>query len=202
MSSEKFNEHVNIYLNNNEAKENILKNSNPYERYIICMNETLQNKVIDQINNIKNLEENIKELDNEVDSYDTSKRYTKGLLKNLVEIEKMSCDILQNKEKSIKDSIELHRKCYENNKFYLRIFEALSILIISISLNIFVFELEIIFMIFCYLLIFPMLEIFNNKIVILNFESLDVKNKNEELFFKIKKIRDSQDFLSDYIDNL
>ena len=68
------------------------------------------------------------------------------------------------------------------------IFEALSILIISISLNIFVFELEIIFMIFCYLLIFPMLEIFNNKIVILNFESLDVKNKNEELFFKIKKV--------------
>lgn len=202
MSSEKFNEHVNIYLNNNEVKENILKDSTPYEKYIICMNETLQVKVTDQNENIKKLEDSIKELENEVDSYDTSKRYTKGLLKNLVEIEKMTHDILRNKEKCIKDVLELKQKCYDTNKFYLRIFEALFVVLISLSINMYAFDLEIAFMLFYSLLIFPVLEIFNNQIIILDFENTDVKTQNEELTIKIKKIRDSQDFLSEYIDNL
>jgi hypothetical protein len=202
MSSEKINEHVNIYLNNNEVKEHILKDSTPYEKYIICMNEKLQVEVSNQNDNIRNLKNDIKELENEVDTYDTSKRYTKGLLKNLVEIEKMSHNILQNKEKCVKDTLEIKKKCYENNKFYLRIFEALAAVLISLSINMYVFDPEIIFMIFYSLLVFPLLEIFNNQILIMEFESLDVKTENEELSLKIKKIRDSQDFLSEYIDNL
>ncbi len=202
MSSEKINEHVNIYLNNNEVKEHILKDSTPYEKYIICMNESLQVKVTQQNDNIKQLEDSVKELESEVDSYDTSKRYTKGLLKNLVEIEKMTHDILKNKEKCVKESIEMKKNCYENNKFYLRIFEGLSVLLIALTINIYVFDPEIAFMIFYSLLIFPMLEIFNNQILISDFESSDIKAQNEELSIKIKKIRDSQDFLSDYIDNL
>jgi hypothetical protein len=202
MSSEKINEHVNIYLNNNEVKEHILRDSTPYEKYIICMNESLQVKVSQQNENIKQLEDSIKELEGEVDSYDTSKRYTKGLLKNLVEIEKSTHDILKNKEKCVKDTIETKKNCYEKNKLYLRIFEGLSAVLIALTINIYAFNTEISFMLFYSLMIFPILEIFNNQILISEFESSDVKTQNEELSVKIKKIRDSQDFLSDYIDNL
>ena len=92
-------ETINIFLKNNDNttdKNDILKDSTPYERYIIQMNETLQIDNRNLVKEVNDLEKKNNELEEENESYDTSKRYTRGLLKNLVELEKLHSQITFN----------------------------------------------------------------------------------------------------------
>ena len=190
-------ENVNIYMKNDLTKENILKDSSSYERYIILMNETLQNENKELNITIKNLEKQISEYEEEIDQYDTSKRYTKGLLKNLVELEKMRNRISENNDKLYSQIRDEHNKIYKNNKFYMRFYELITLIIFSVFYEIKIIELThfVIFMFFV-IINFYMFEKINKKID-------DTKCvENDELFIKIKKINDSQDFLNDYIDNI
>ena len=190
-------ENVNIYMKNDLTKENILKDSSSYERYIILMNETLQNENKELNITIKNLEKQISEYEEEIDQYDTSKRYTKGLLKNLVELEKMRNRISENNDKLYSQIRDEHNKIYKNNKFYMRFYELITLIIFSVFYEIKIIEL-IHFFIFMFFIIinFYMFEKINKKIE-------DIKCvENDDLLIKIKKINDSQDFLNDYIDNI
>ena len=197
MSSDKITENVNIYMKNDCAKENILKDSSSYERYIILMNENLQNENKELNVTIKNLEKQISEYEEEVDKYDVSKRYTKGLLKNLVELERLRNRISENNEKMYSNIKDDFNKIYKNNKFYLRLYELITLVIFAVLFEINIIEL------FDFIL-------FMNFIIInfYIFERINIKMKdvkcieNDELYIKIKKINDSQDFLNDYIDNI
>jgi hypothetical protein len=86
-------ETYNLYFKTDEIKENVFKGASSSEKYILLANETLQKENRDLSSKIKNLENNIGELQEEIDGYDNSKRYTKGLLKNLVELEKLRNNI-------------------------------------------------------------------------------------------------------------
>jgi len=197
MSSEKVTENVHIYMKNDSVKDNILKDCSSYERYIINMNENLQleNKQLILVN--KNLENQISECEEEIDKYDISKRYTKGLLKNLVELEKLRNQIALNNEKLYLNIKDTHNKIYKNNNFYLRGYEIISLVIFGILFEINMFELiQFCLFIFFIIINFFIFEKMNKKII-------DIKCiENEELYLKIKKINDSQDFLNDYIDNI
>ena len=143
------------------------------------------------------MENNIGELQEEIDGYDNSKRYTKGLLKNLVELEKMRNRISENNDKLYSQIRDEHNKIYKNNKFYTRFYELITLIIFSVFYEIKIIELThfVIFMFFV-IINFYMFEKINKKID-------DTKCvENDELFIKIKKINDSQDFLNDYIDNI
>jgi hypothetical protein len=195
--NEKVTENVNIYMKNDSVKDNILKDCSSYEKYIILMNESLQNENKELNITIKNLEKQISEYEEEVDRYDISKRYTKGLLKNLVELEKMRNRISENNDKLYSQIRDEHNKIYKNNKFYMRFYELITLIIFSVFYEIKIIELThfIIFMFFI-IINFYMFEKINKKIE-------DIKCvENDELFIKIKKINDSQDFLNDYIDNI
>jgi hypothetical protein len=197
MSSEKISENVNIYMKNDSTKENILKDSSSYERYIILMNESLQNENKELNATIKNLEKQIADYEEEVDKYDVSKRYTKGLLKNLVELERLRTKISENNEKMYSDIKDDCNKTFKNNKFYLRLYELITLVICAV-----LFEIN-------FLDLFQFI-LFMNFIIInfYAFEKINIKIKNvkclenDELYIKIKKINDSQDFLNDYIDNI
>jgi hypothetical protein len=196
-NTEKVSENVNIYMKNDSIKENILKDSSSYERYIILMNESLQNENKELNTTIKNLEKQIADYEEEVDKYDVSKRYTKGLLKNLVELERLRTKISENNEKMYSDIKDDCNKTFKNNKFYLRLYELITLVICSV-----LFEIN-------FLDLFQFI-LFMNFIIInfYAFEKINIKIKNvkclenDELYIKIKKINDSQDFLNDYIDNI
>lgn len=196
-NSEKVTENVNIYMKNDSVKDNILKDSSSYEKYIILMNESLHHENKELNIAIKKLENQISDYEEEVDMYDTSKRYTKGLLKNLVELEKMRNKISENNDKLYLQIRDEHNKIYKNNKFYMRFYELITLIIFSVFYEIKIIELNHFFIFMFFIIInFYMFEKNNKKIE-------DIKCvENDDLFIKIKKINDSQDFLSDYIDNI
>jgi hypothetical protein len=195
------NKDVNIFFTNDNTKDNTLKDSTPYERYIILMNETLQSENKKLSSQINDLEKNVNQLEEENESYDNSKRYTRGLLKNLVELEKMHLQI------SAKNKLMfLDTKDYISNYFkkYIYLFRMLECILICFSAVIYhnnVFDV-IQFSLFSVFFIIPLIftEMFFNKFDLPKY-SKDI-DEMKEIEDKIKKIKDSQDFLCDYIDNL
>jgi hypothetical protein len=190
-------DHFNIYLKNNNAKEHVLKESSSYEKYIILQNETLQIENRKFLHKMNELKKQINEIEDEIDKFDTSKRYTKGLLKNLVELEKLRNTIASNETNLYKNITDSHNKYFKNNKYMLRGYGIFSFILFSI-----LFEIELFNIIHFFILL---------SHVIFNFFLFEKINKNIqeikcpeniELELKVKKIKDSQDFLSDYIDNI
>jgi hypothetical protein len=198
---DKLNKDVNIFFTNDNTKDNTLKDSTPYERYIILMNETLQSENKKLSSQINDLEKNVTQLEEENENYDNSKRYTRGLLKNLVELEKMHLQI------SAKNKLMfLDTKDYISNYFkkYIYLFRMLECILICFSAVIYhnnVFDV-IQFSLFSVFFIIPLIftEMFFNKFDLPKYsKDIDAMKEIED---KIKKIKDSQDFLCDYIDNL
>lgn len=197
-------ETINIFLKNNDNttdKNDILKDSTPYERYIIQMNETLQIDNRNLVKEVNDLEKKNNELEEENESYDTSKRYTRGLLKNLVELEKLHSQITFNTKFILLENDKYIKNFYNNQKYYFRLLEYFYIIFFSFTFNLnlftylqfFIFSISIgsVFIYNEY-----MFYIFN--IPDFNLERQKIKDVEQE----IKKINDSQDFLNDYIDCL
>lgn len=192
-------ETLNIYLNNDGIKNDILTNSSPYEKYIIHMNDTLQseNKTLQENNH--SLETRITELENENESFDNSKRYTRGLLKNLVELDKLKTKVVSN-NKIMYQGINKYIKTYiDTNKYMFRILETVLTVIMAIIYHIQIFDV-IQFLIFFSTICCPVIfvEIMFNKFKLPNYSTeLALIHKSLE---EIEKINDSQDFLNEYID--
>lgn len=195
------NKDVNIYFTNDKSRDNMLKDSTPYERYIILMNETLQVENRKLSSNIHELEKKVGELEEENETYDESKRYTRGLLKNLVEMEKMHSQISTKYKLMFLDSKDYISKYFKNYIYSFRIIECILICLYAIIYHNDIFN-NIEFLLFFAFSIIPIIfiEIFFNKFDLPVYKNdIEIIKETEE---KIKKISDSQDFLSDYIDNL
>ena len=126
------NKPVNIFFKSNKIKEETLKGSTPFDKYIILQNETLQEEnrlLISKVNELQNQNSSLQE---DIDKYDNSSRYFKALLKNLSELERLSgivaseTEILSNKNFNI----------YKNFKFkaqrHIYYLEAIMILFMAI----------------------------------------------------------------------
>jgi len=126
---------VNIYFKNQNDTEKVFRDlpSSSHERYIILMNETLQteNRVLTKRNS--ELEKRIDELEEENENYDTSKRYTRGLLKNFVELERLHSKISDNNKKTLVDVKKYVKNFIESWTFKLRIVESIIILVLTTS---------------------------------------------------------------------
>ena len=84
------NKPVNIFFKTNKIKEETLKGSTPFDRYIILQNETLQEENRQLTSKVNDLQTENSLLQEDIDKYDNSSRYFKGLLINLSELEKLA----------------------------------------------------------------------------------------------------------------
>ena len=129
------NKPVNIFFKTNKTnkiKDEIFKGSTPFDRYIILQNETLQEENRELVSKVNELQNKNSSLQDDIDKYDNSTRYFKGLLKNLSELEKLSTvvsteiEILSNKNFTLYKNFKIKA---QRHIYYL---EAIMILIMSI----------------------------------------------------------------------
>lgn len=194
-------ETVNIFFKTDDVKNEVLKGTSAHEKYIIIQNQTLQQEHRDLCVQIKELELKVKELEDENETYDESKRYIRSLLKNLVELERFRekiSDINQKIAENIKDTFQ------EYMKTQLRLFRFLQIVftvIFSIVFNIEIFDIfqfSIFFICVIISLVFTELLFYNFVIPKYENEMKDI----EDLEVKIKQIHQTEDFLHKYIECL
>lgn len=194
-------ETVNIFFKNDTDKEKVLKDSSSYERYIILMNELLQSENRDLAYKNADLQQQISQLESDNETYDNSKRYTRGLLKNLVELEKLRNDVSKISKTRFNGIEKYITTYYEQQKQY---FTYLKSVIIGIIAVIFHFKFFTTYQfILCFVLVSSpiiFLELHFRKFKIPSYKADGeiIKAKEE----RIKEISDSQDYLSELIDNI
>jgi hypothetical protein len=184
---------ISIYLKNDKIENDVLHNASSYEKYIILMNETLQDENRKLQAQIKDNESKISEYEEENENYDNSKRYTKGLLKNFIEIDKLRKkihDIYDNRNFNNESKL---KKLYNYN----RLFEYFIILLVAFLWKVEFFEnFQLYFYVSTVFMYVYVIEVFFYKMK----TPTEYNDKIFETEKEIKKISDSQDFLNEYID--
>lgn len=192
-------ENVNIYLSQTGTKEKVLSNSSPYEKYIILMNDTLQTENRSLNDKVKDLQSQIDKNEEDIDNYDTSKRYTKGLLKNLVVLEQLRSKIANNNKETYTTYRSNLLLEYKKNRILLRTFESIVAILFAVIYRLRLFSIVTIFML-GFVFVF---QCGLTEYILVSYKNVVfVSNNNSELEEKIKKINDSQDFLNEYIENI
>jgi len=184
---------ISIFFKNEDIKKDVLDNASSYEKYIILMNETLQEENRNLQIQIKEQELKINEFEEENENYDNSKRYTKGLLKNFVQL-----DVLRTKIHSI-----YHKRNFDNELLYKKLYNYNNISIyFIIFLLAFIWKIEVFnnyqfyFFTFTVTLYVYIIQMIFYKLKVSNDYDIKINDYEKE----IKKISDSQDFLNEYID--
>lgn len=184
---------ISIYLKNENIEKEVLHNASSYEKYIILMNETLQDENRKLQAQIKDNESKISEFEEENENYDNSKRYTKGLLKNFIEIDKLRKkihDIYDNRNFNNESKL---KKLYNYN----RLSEYLIVLLVAFLWKLEFFEnLQLYFYTLTVFMYVYVIEVLFYKLK----TPTEYNDKIFEIEKEIKKISDSQDFLNEYID--
>ena len=192
---------INIYFRNQAESQRVFKDlpSSSHERYIILMNETLQmeNRALNRTT--EELKNRVAELEEENENFDSSKRYTRGLLKNLVELERLREKISNVNKDKLTRTVNYVEQFMDNWKYYLRILQAVYAIFFAILYGL-QFYTAYDYIVFAFIFVPPIAGIemfFNNfKIPIVAEDEENIKS----LETNIKKISDSQDFLNEYID--
>lgn len=192
-------ETVNIFFKTDDVKNEVLKGTSAHEKYIIIQNQTLQQEHRDLSFQIKELELKVKELEDENETYDESKRYIRGLLKNLVELERFRekiSDINQKIAENIKDTFQEYIR---NQVKLFRFLQIALAIIFSIVCNFEMFDiLQLSIFLICVIVTLVFTELLFYNFVIPKYEN-EMKDI-EDLEAKIKQIHQTEDFLHKYIE--
>ena len=196
---------VQIFLNTQEERNKVLKSTSSHERYIIHQNNTLHNENRSLMKEMEEITKEKNDLEDEVDKYDTSKRYTRGLLKNLSELEK-----LYNKVKEGYKSVKISRTRAEN-KFLRHIIRQVwmfqSVLVASAFA---IWQFSIVDLLsMCLVFTIVVASSTSYKLFIRDIRKVLDNPAGKAIMEEIKKdeaeinkIKKSQDYLDDYIDSL
>lgn len=190
-----------IYLDSSN-KDKILNNSNTYEKYVILQNETLHIKVNELQNKVNNLESSIEDLEDDNDRMEKSKVYTKNLLKNFAELDKLNIKWREESTKHYKEINTKHIKVIESINLSFMLFHFVFIICLAIYLHN-MRSIDIIFRlgiygIFLYLSIMFCIYISEH----IKFNLIEKTDKVKTIKEDIKKINDCYDFIHEYIDNV
>ena len=192
------NKAVNIFFKSTD-KEDILKGSTPYERYIILQNETIQGENRQLSLKINELQNENTTLQEDVDKYDTSTRYIKGLLKNLSELEKLTSTISSERDVISNKNFTFYKNFKIKAQKHIYYLEAIMFVIMAILYEFkFLSQLQSIIVIFIILFNIAFTQNMLNNLILDNTENQVIVNTKK----KIDDIHKGQDFLYDYIDTL
>lgn len=198
---DKQNETVNIFLKSQSDKDRVLNGASSHSKYIILQNDTLQAENRAKTLEIIELQAKNDELESDNDRMSEGRRYTQGLLKNLVELEKMHCEIATT-HVEITTKIVNRVDSYQNKALqHLKYLHCILLAVLGC-----VWETEVMdvseFVLMTSLLSFCVAFSINmHKALVL--PSFPVETERiDELNKKIKEIRDSQDFITDHIESL
>jgi|694.fasta_scaffold01796_16 hypothetical protein len=197
MSSENKSESINIYLRNEEQKSTIMNDLSAERKYIILQNDTLQAENREYSKKIKELENEIEELEIDSGKMEKSMTYIKGMLKNFVEVDRLY-------KKIEVEQTELQSKINKNNasKKYTYFTEMIKYNLISIIFFMICFYFDTYFTFFAFTfdkLLFVYLFYEYNKR--LNLNTTLTHSVIEDSRNKINDIHKAQDYISELIDN-
>ena len=201
--SEEQNKQINIFLNSEEKKEKVFENSTSFERYIILQNETLQIKNKDLEEEVSRLSSSNDELEEDNGRMETGKRYTKNLLKNFVELDKLRVKV-DEESSSYYKSIKNKNIVFKNRLYkHIRIFQ----FFMSIISCLILFDDEYSIQMFVNLVNLLCVVSFLESMMINSCKHIDIKlvhnNKTiKNLNKDIKEITDCYDFIHEHLDNL
>ena len=196
---------INVYT---KYKDTIMESKDSSTEYILKMNETMNNSVVNMKVKIKDLRNKIDDLETTNDKHDSSIRYMKGMLKNYVELIELYNTILTKKE-SINKINQKESDFYacQNNKFVNAYVMMFLLYIFNNMFYVYNGFLDIrsvcksaISIIICTLASCETFKIFRTDF---KFQHDNIKSINisiKECKTKIKEIENSSDFMSEFID--
>lgn len=171
-----------------------------YENWLIESNKELTNENKELLKKNQTLMSEIEEKERELDTFDISKRYTKGLLKNLVQLEVFQKTLKEMSENTLNDYKEQQRILIDEISFLSKFYMSIMTLLLLLYFIFFEFSNQFLFYIFLSSFSFGCNETIVKMMKINVYD--EHKNKRLEIMEEIKKIQDSQNFLYEYIDNL
>jgi hypothetical protein len=182
-------------MRNEEQKASIMNDLSPERKYIILQNDTLQSENREYSKKIKELENEIEELEIDSGKSEKSITYIKGMLKNFVEVDRLY-------KKIEIEQIELQSKINKNNesKKYASLTELIKYKLISMVIFMICFYFGTYFTFFAldkFLFIYILYEY--NKSLKMN--TIVIPVVIEEARHKINEIHKAQDYITDLIDN-
>jgi hypothetical protein len=206
MTNNSDNKNIQFFIGNDNERNHIFEGASSSEKYVILSNEklTVENKYLtEQLSKLNNEKD---ELEDENEKHDVSKRYIKGLLKNLVELERLHNDV---KDKHKKAYVECRTNIYKLTPFKTHTeFQLYSNFIMSTFITLYsvLFYYDFYYDLLSFLCCVYLLFMFNLKIktIVKNTSQInidlckDIKLDN----INIEKIRNAQDFLDEYIENI
>jgi hypothetical protein len=190
-------ETVNIFLHNQEVRDNVLSGTSPHEKYIILMNDTLQTENRKLVVLVKEFEDRVEEMDSDLGQAETRNNNIKGLLKNFHEMDKWRDELNKLEEKMLVDTQKSIRAFKWKATKHLRILEGLLVLFAGIC-----FE--------CYPLL-QFLPILGILLVVVAFQESTLRNlvlptfekdktRVDELRKDITKTIKAQDYIHEFLD--
>jgi len=212
MSAENEKIHINIFKNNESQIE---QSSNKSESYIILMNEDLNNKNRDYIIEIEQLTYQVNDLEEMNDKSEKSITYMRGLLKNIIGLKKLINEVNKIYKEHDKNILEIN-KCISN--LVLNLNKSINILPIIYSIvivlcflmnisNLYNIIIQTFVIVITLLINFTYVNLdirfileyskYNNSKNIIFSSTRKYINEKEE---EIKKIKDANDFLNEYVD--
>lgn len=197
---------LNIFLGSSDkTRSDIIESASASEKYIIFMNGSLQAENKDLRIKMDSITNERDELLDDNEKFDTSKRYTKGLLKNLVEIEKLHDQVkkiyINIHEKRVQDEKKLLDMFFKSLNVLKIVFSVLFAVIMHLDLINYVYVFSLLFLTIVCILMAESVGRHIRYILSSSYTNLlidSIRKKESE----IKVIKDSQDFLDEYIDNL
>lgn len=202
MSSESSHNEYKIYLDS-AKKDKILGDAKTYEKYVILQNETLHNKVNELQEKINCLDSTIEGLEDDNDRMEKSKGYTKNLLKNFSELDKLNIKWREESNKHYKEIKNKQKNFIKTTTQVIMLFEVL----FTVYLAIYFYYLNSIFGVFVrgvlyIFFIYLSREFYFITLKYVEFDLIEKTSKVKTIKEDIKKINDCYDFINEYIDNV
>jgi hypothetical protein len=190
---------IHIHLKNSEDAKCGKVIPDAFQQYVIEQNKTLQQENRTYREQIKDQEFKNEELEDEGDKHDASKRYIKGLLKNLIIVDEMRekiCDLENKTTDEISDTIDTFKvRAYK----HLRFFEMLMALLAAIAWE--YADYSGVMVLYPLLLTFVAFQesTLANLIIV---ENRERRKRIKAIAKEIKEISRAQEFIHEHIDSL
>lgn len=193
-----------IHLSTPRDISPVLTQASSYEKYIILQNDKLNEEIIHLRDEIDTLQEEHTELEEENRKYSVAQGYTKHLLRNLVVLENLHKKVSNIHVTMYKSHVKRITSSFDRMSRYInytdKIVLCMLMIMFKFGYNVFYFYIFLM----CYFGV-SVSSKYVSKWVTTSLFSEDtkiLKTDVAKLEKEIKEIRDSQDFLDEYITNI